>query len=513
MVALLPRLSALLMAVTIVTTDAGVRAAALPRREKSDTALTQPHYQRLSTQHAQWADMRQRADNNGHDDDDVDEGKCDNDDGDDDDDGHHSSRRSLKARNALDPVDGLVGPLLSIIAPLLGITKTLPGAGPVLGGAISILAPIIKSLAGPEVGKLLLARPVDSASSGGRTFDVFGLDASNSSHTQVYLAFATNGTAPAYLSNNTMTLPSANETSADWNATASATSILNRDIVVPVTVRIPVFTESSDLVAYCATYDADPVRQTELTAQPCRPAHSGQLFAFSPTSNVIKPLIVNATTGDARAMDVSMGNENETIVLVFKSDGFMPAAADGPSAPSSNRTAAAKPSASPSANISASASATPSPSAAPTPSSSAALTTTSAPADPAATPASTPTTEGDGGDDNSGSRASIATTPPADWQRDHDKALRESEGEAANDNDNEANPYAAVAAASEPGKYDRRSASSAYIASRGMSGMGSRSELGAPSTAKKAGGLFVGVQSENLRKASQLAPVPASNFH
>ena len=73
---------------------------------------------------------------------------------------------------------------------------------------------------------------------------------------------------------------------------------------VPVALKVPVFNpDSASMEGYCATYDPQPPAPAPLSAEPCfydEPAgpHKSQVFAYTPSTSVIRPMWFNGEGGE-----------------------------------------------------------------------------------------------------------------------------------------------------------------------------------------------------------------------
>jgi hypothetical protein len=69
---------------------------------------------------------------------------------------------------------------------------------------------------------------------------------------------------------------------------------------IPVALKVPVFNpDSASMEGYCATYDPEPPAPAPLSAEPCfydEPTgpHKSQLFAYTPSTSVIRPMWFNS---------------------------------------------------------------------------------------------------------------------------------------------------------------------------------------------------------------------------
>ena len=73
---------------------------------------------------------------------------------------------------------------------------------------------------------------------------------------------------------------------------------------VPVALKVPVFNpDSASMEGYCATYDPQPPAPAPLSAEPCfydesTGPHKSQVFAYTPSTSVIRPMWFNGEGGE-----------------------------------------------------------------------------------------------------------------------------------------------------------------------------------------------------------------------
>ena len=73
---------------------------------------------------------------------------------------------------------------------------------------------------------------------------------------------------------------------------------------IPVALKVPVFNpDSASMEGYCATYDPQPPAPAPLSAEPCffdEPTgpHKSQVFAYTPSTSVIRPMWFNGEGGE-----------------------------------------------------------------------------------------------------------------------------------------------------------------------------------------------------------------------
>lgn len=128
----------------------------------------------------------------------------------------------------------------------------------------------------------MLVEPDSTMSEFGNS--TFILNASESNHTQVYMV--------------------------PLNSTDSG--VQGEDI--PVALKVPVFNpDSASMEGYCATYDPQPPAPAPLSAEPCfydEPTgpHKSQVFAYTPSTSVIRPMWFSGETDEEDSLDDPSSN-------------------------------------------------------------------------------------------------------------------------------------------------------------------------------------------------------------
>lgn len=83
---------------------------------------------------------------------------------------------------------------------------------------------------------------------------------------------------------------------------------------IPVALKVPVFNpDSASIEGYCATYDPQPPAPAPLSAEPCfydEPTgpHKSQVFAYTPSTSVIRPMWFGGETEEEEPMESPSSN-------------------------------------------------------------------------------------------------------------------------------------------------------------------------------------------------------------
>lgn len=132
---------------------------------------------------------------------------------------------------------------------------------------------------GQRIASLVLVQPDSALAEFGNS--TFVLNASESNSTQLYLVAL--------------------------NTTTSGAQ--GEDI--PVALKVPVFNpDSASMEGYCATYDPQPPAPAPLSAEPCfydepTAPHKSQVFAYTPSTSVIRPMWFGGETDEDSVGDSS----------------------------------------------------------------------------------------------------------------------------------------------------------------------------------------------------------------
>ncbi|KAF9646322.1 hypothetical protein BDM02DRAFT_3118824, partial [Thelephora ganbajun] len=149
-------------------------------------------------------------------------------------------------------------------------------------GSVEIMSQSTKSEDGQRIASLVLVHPDSTMAEFGDS--TFILNASESNNTQLYLVAL--------------------------NTTNSG--VQGEDI--PVALKVPVFNpDSASMEGYCATYDPQPPAPAPLSAEPCfydEPTgpHKSQVFAYTPSTSVIRPMWFSGETDDEDSLDDPSSN-------------------------------------------------------------------------------------------------------------------------------------------------------------------------------------------------------------
>lgn len=138
------------------------------------------------------------------------------------------------------------------------------------------------SEAGQRIASLVLVEPDSAISEFGNS--TFILNASENNRTQLFMV--------------------------SLNTTDSG--VQGEDI--PVALKVPVFNpESASIEGYCATYDPQPPAPAPLSVERCfydepTGAHKSQVFAYTPSTSVIRPMWFSGETDEEGALDDPSSN-------------------------------------------------------------------------------------------------------------------------------------------------------------------------------------------------------------